>query len=156
MTGMAIDRFLTFRLDARDGEVRLTLARITAVLVGLGIPPDDRASVEIVLAEILNNIVEHGYAPGDPGPIWIALLMEPAAVQVTISDFGRPLPAALLNPAEPPDPQSLPEGGFGWFLIHSLTTDLRAGRTGTLNRLSFRLPRGATDTDAPQAPPRQQ
>ncbi len=147
---MANDRFLTLRLDARDGEVRLTLARITAALVDFGIPADDRASAEIVLAEVLNNIVEHGYMPDDPGPIWIALLVAPNALQVTISDFGRPCPAALLKPNEGPDPQSLPEGGFGWFLINSLTTDLRAGRTGALNRLSFRLPLGA---GRPRTPP---
>ncbi len=137
---MAIDRFLTFRLDARDGEVRVTLARITAALVRQGLTPEDRSSAEIVLAEVLNNIVEHGYAPGDPGPIWLAIMIEPDRLQVTISDFGAPLPPALLQPGFGPDPQALPEGGFGWFLIHSLTTDLRAGRTGTLNRLSFRLP----------------
>lgn len=138
---MGGDRFLTFRLDARDSEVRVALAQITAALVTLSIPPEDRATVEIVLAEVLNNIVEHGYAPGDAGPIWMALLLDGAGMQVTISDFGRPLPPALLHPAASPDPQRLPEGGFGWFLIHSLTTDLRAGRAGTLNRLTFRVPR---------------
>lgn len=150
---MASDRFLTFRLDARDGEVRTTLARITAGLVALGLPASDRATAEIVLAEILNNIVEHGYPAGDPGPIWLALVIAPQAIQVTISDFGRPLPMALLNPASSPDPQSLPEGGFGWFLIHSLATDLCAGRTGTLNRLSFRLPRelAVSETVMPKA-----
>lgn len=147
---MAIDRFLTFRLDARDGEVRATLARITAALVGLGVAPADRASAEIVLAEVLNNIVEHGYDPGDAGPIWIAVLVEPDGLQVTISDFARPLPAALLVPSAAPDPLDLPEGGFGWFLIHGLTTDLRGGRTGTLNRLSFRVP--CTGGDAETKP----
>ena len=36
--------------------------------------------------------------------------------------------------------EDLPEGGFGWHLIHSLTNDLTYLRTGGCNRLRFLLP----------------
>ena len=37
------------------------------------------------------------------------------------------------------DMQDLPEGGFGWFLIRTLTTDLRYRREAGRNRLSFQM-----------------
>ena len=35
---------------------------------------------------------------------------------------------------------ALPEGGFGWYLIHSLTQDLDYQRDEEWNCLSFRVP----------------
>ncbi|WP_280514091.1 hypothetical protein [Allosediminivita pacifica] len=39
-----------------------------------------------------------------------------------------------------PDPAGLPEGGFGWFLIHELARELAYRHDGGMNRLTFRLP----------------
>ena len=59
-----------------------------------------------------------------------------------ISDTGLPmpegqLPAGVLAPLG--DFADLPEGGFGWHLIRSLSKDLSYRREGGRNLLSFRL-----------------
>ena len=55
-------------------------------------------------------------------------------------DSGLPMPGGELPAgrlAEATDIQDLPEGGFGWFLIRSLTQDLAYQRVDGLNILSF-------------------
>lgn len=103
--------------------------------------PDSRASVQIVLAEVLNNIVEHAYAER-PGQIEISIRHDDGALACRICDSGAALPgrrppAGTLPPLE--DVPSLPEGGFGWFLIRSLVSDLTYQRENGRNLLSFRL-----------------
>lgn len=105
---------------------------------------DDRGTAEIVLAEALNNIVEHAYAR-HAGEIEITLLLHQNALICRIIDTGLPmpndlLPAGHLAAFEPTD--DLPEGGFGWFLIRTLSRDLDYRRVDGRNHLSFRLNTG--------------
>ncbi|WP_168732991.1 ATP-binding protein [Aliigemmobacter aestuarii] len=93
--------------------------------------------VEIVLAEVLNNIVEHGYANGS-GTIRLVGRRHRGGVLFRITDLGRPFPGGTLPEGQPPDPGSdgnPPEGGFGWFLIRRLSCALRYRRGQGRNRL---------------------
>lgn len=107
-----------------------------------------RGTAQIVLAEVLNNIVEHAYA-ADGGEIHVSLQPTPAGVFVAVRDQGRALPNQELPQGNPPvgDPaDGLPEGGFGWFLIRNLVQDLTYQRTGATNHLTFTLPgKGVSD-----------
>lgn len=105
---------------------------------------DERGTAEMVLAEALNNIVEHAYAAA-PGLIEVTLSASLAGIVCQISDAGTGMPQDALPPGILPDAlgaaaDDLPEGGFGWFLIRTLTTDLCYLRDGVMNRLSFTLP----------------
>lgn len=109
-----------------------------------GLAQDDRGTAEIVLAEALNNIVEHAYAHHS-GEIEVVLLLHKNALICRIVDTGLPmpnglLPAGLLAPMDQLD--DLPEGGFGWFLIRTLSQDLDYRRVDGRNQLSFRLETG--------------
>ncbi|MFZ1470576.1 MAG: ATP-binding protein [Paracoccaceae bacterium] len=99
----------------------------------------DRGTAEIVLAEVLNNIVEHAYA-AETGPIRLCLSLGDARLICRIEDEGAPMPGATPPAGHPPDPVDLPEGGFGWHLIRSLSLDLGYERDGRTNRLYFTLP----------------
>lgn len=106
---------------------------------------DEAGTLELILAEVLNNIVEHGYGDGLPGTITLSIVRDRRGLSCSVSDDGVALPAsALLNPADPaqsrPDPASLPEGGFGWCLIRDLAEDLGYHREGSRNLLAFRIP----------------
>lgn len=100
-----------------------------------------RGTAEIVLAEALNNIVEHAYRV-ECGKIEIHLRRKASEILVAIRDAGLPmpcgaLPAGQLRQLVPG--ADLPEGGFGWFLIRTLAQDLRYCRADGFNLLSFRL-----------------
>ena len=101
-----------------------------------------RGTAEIVLAEVLNNIVEHAYADMS-GNIQITLCSRAGGVFVDIHDQGHPFPQEALPQGTLPQTcptNGLPEGGFGWFLIRSLVQNLTYRRVNVENHLSFLLP----------------
>ncbi|MCY1126640.1 ATP-binding protein [Frigidibacter sp. RF13] len=132
-----------FRLQASEREVRRVLGRIMAHL-GDGLAEPDRGTVEIVLAEVLNNIVEHAYARCPPGRIRLFLTPIEEGLACRVEDDGHPMPSLVLPDGRLPDISDeldlLPEGGWGWSLIRSLTADLIYERTARANRLTFRIP----------------
>lgn len=128
-------------LAVRDG-----LHALFDTMMLRALPEDDRGTAEIVLAEALNNIVEHAYARHH-GDIEISMQLSASQLHFRITDTGLPmpegvLPAGKLKPFAADD--DLPEGGFGWFLIRTLSRDLKYCRDGANNLLSFRLDMGQT------------
>lgn len=111
------------------------------------IPSCLRENAQIVLAEVLNNIVEHSYAQTE-GEIDLTLNVSAAGLRCSILDRGLPMPEEKIpttkNPMED-DPLDLPEGGFGWFLIRTLSKELGYLREGGCNRLSFWIPAETND-----------
>ncbi|PTQ70203.1 serine/threonine-protein kinase RsbW [Celeribacter persicus] len=130
-------------LPATEAAVRRGLESIKSGLGSVGYGQDELASLEIVLAEALNNIVEHAYADHSDGMIEIHLSQTAKGLWCTILDNGQMMPGG-----EPPIGRSanldcevadLPEGGFGWFLIRELAHELEYVREGDRNRLCFRM-----------------
>lgn len=134
----------------QGGSLRLTFPgtaeAVQQVLLGLSsdfllrsLNPDARDSAQIVLAEVLNNVVEHAYVQHE-GQIDLALQVTDGRLVCDIRDSGLAMPGLSL-----PDGRlasygavaDLPEGGFGWFLIRSLTQDLRYERASGQNHLTF-------------------
>jgi serine/threonine-protein kinase RsbW len=110
------------------------------------LPEDDRGTVELVLAEVLNNVAEHAYAGGS-GPVEVGLCATPLGLACRIVDRGLAMPGGKLPDGGLPDvaPPDFPEGGFGWHLIRSLTADLTYARSAGQNRLSFLIPLSPPD-----------
>ncbi len=108
----------TFRraIPADPLSVRAALADLGTSLTRLGIASDHIETLELVVAEILNNIVEHAYRDMDPGPIDIGVEALGGAIQCAVSDSG-----------------------YGWFLIRGLAQDLTYTRIGDRNVLRFRI-----------------
>lgn len=123
-------------LSVRDG-----LHRLTTIPPLRDLSADGRGTAEIVLAEALNNIVEHAYAQST-GMIDVTVDYEHPYLNCEVVDCGLPMPDGNLPLGElaPLDPQNdLPEGGFGWFLIRSLTRALVYRRADGRNTLMFRM-----------------
>jgi serine/threonine-protein kinase RsbW len=128
------------RVAAEELAVRALLAEVRGWLALAGLSEERCGTVEIALAEALNNVVEHGYA-GTRGEIALELRHANGALRATLRDNGPPLPRLRLPAGKVPSPDgaraALPEGGFGWFLIRSLTRELSYARSGTENRLTL-------------------
>lgn len=103
---------------------------------------DVQHTLETVLAEVFNNIVEHAYRDS-PGMIKVDLKPKDHALFVRIQDNGHPMPNGLMPVGAAYDltemADDLPEGGFGWFLIRELTEDLTYKRCPNKNMLSFSI-----------------
>jgi len=116
------------------------------------------AKLELALAEVLNNICEHGTQAeavrlgGRPHAplIHLCVARHVGGIACAVTDDGQPLPPSCLDPRSlpwtglPPDGTDailmLPEGGFGWFLIQELTASLSYFREGRRNFLAFIVP----------------
>ena len=101
-------------------------------------------STEIVLAEVLNNIAEHGYNQSNLGDIIVSVLCTDDMISVETRDHGLPMPG--LNPPEaeledlPVSIDDLPEGGFGWFFIRSLSSHMEYRRAASQNIFCVQIP----------------
>ena len=140
-------RRLGFEVAFTSGPeaVRGALAKVLTELEPLALAPDTRGTIEIVLAEALNNIVEHAYPETDPaGQVSIVCTEDGPDLHFRLVDHGRPMPDEQLPPGLPADVGvdlgDLPEGGFGWHLIRNLTSDISYRRKGDTNVLDLRLP----------------
>ena len=71
---------LSLTIPAKDCEVRNALVAARQRLSVWGVDQDTLAAAEIVLAEVLNNIVEHAYAKIPPGEILLEEFMKPLGV----------------------------------------------------------------------------
>lgn len=107
------------------------------------LPDDARSTAELVLAEVLNNVAEHAYADR-AGPVSVTLRRDLHGIDCLIVDQGAAMPSERLPEGRLPSAESgldaLPEGGFGWHLILTLTLDIGYARVDGCNRLHFRLP----------------
>lgn len=95
---------------------------------------------ELVLAEIGNNIVEHA-CTGRAGETFdLSIWVEGAQLTARFSDRGIPMPG-LTTPDTPlPQAETLPEGGFGWPLIHALCDAVHYRHAGGRNILTVAIP----------------
>lgn len=111
----------TLTRPATVEHLRELRAFVENAAAGAGIDRKTAASLVLAADEACSNVVEHGYADGEPGPITLTVDIAPGAARVVIADRGRPFPPAA---APPPDLESgwreRPIGGLGWHLIKSL------------------------------------
>ena len=126
--------------------VRSALRSVLSGLSYLELSQDACGNLELVLAEAMNNVVEHAHGGRLDGLIEVRVAHAEAdgsAVVCELIDDGVPLPPSGPPqgtwPEIPDDVADLPEGGFGWMLIRELVHDLDYGRFGDRNRLRFRL-----------------
>ncbi len=124
-------------------NVRLAIEKAMETLKPLDLGEEEEGSVQLVLAEALNNVVEHAYAPDAPGDIKLVLRHGRAGLLIEIRDNGKPMPNGRTpqgdHPREKTPAEELPEGGFGWFLIKQLARDMVYDRENGENFLIFRM-----------------
>lgn len=130
-------------LTATELQVRDALQAVKQQTIAWDLSEDACSSVEIVLAEALNNVVEHAYVDTPDGIITIDCAFNGAGMTIVICDQGRPVPEAVFMQhrglLKAVDATELPEGGFGWGLIHELTHELKVSRIGKTTLLSLTI-----------------
>lgn len=136
-------------LNATPMAVRAALESVREIWRTGGIAEEVCKTAEQVLAEVLNNIVEHAYAGRTDGVVQLQTRPANCGIYCKVHDDGAPMPNLVLPDGDLADHngelQSLPEGGFGWFMIRSLTDDLRYCRREGRNYLRFVV----TDSNLP-------
>ena len=104
---------------------------------------NDRFQVAIALAEVLTNIVEHGYEGRGGPPIDVAWSCTARSLVIEVRDQGRPIPRERLEFAsrdttfgfDPTDVGGLPEGGMGLGIIKTAFDHVDYRTKAGVNRL---------------------
>lgn len=134
----------TVSIISDEMAVRNALAEFLTALKPLDLGGEETGTVELVLAEVLNNVVEHAYPdPAAVGRISITCALKTDGLHLHITDEGEPMPEGVAPVGRQASVDvafdDLPEGGFGWFLIQDLAKDVTYQRVGAENHLSLRL-----------------
>ncbi len=119
-------------------DVRATMVRIEQFMKAHGASPELTDDLNLVLTEAMTNIARYAY-PHDEGVIQCHIILTDAFVRCCLHDQGVEFDPSEV-PHHLPDPANAPEGGFGLFLIHSLTQELRHRRENGINTLRFAMP----------------
>ncbi|SDE56575.1 serine/threonine-protein kinase RsbW [Paracoccus isoporae] len=125
---------------ATKDTVRESLLALTDRVRG-HVGADLMSRTELVLAELLNNVAQHGRPRGMGAQplVHMSIVAQPDGLACSVSDDGGLLPGVCLSPRAP-DPATYPEGGFGWFLIDHLTQSLVYFRENDRNFVAFTVP----------------
>lgn len=131
-------------VTASPEAVRAALGEVESRLLKQGAGDPLTAAAQIVLAEVLNNIVEHALGERGKGAFSMDLRLTGRGLACVIRDQGCPMPERILPGADLPDVdvtevEGLPEGGFGWAIVHDMTCDLQYRRARRENILSFTI-----------------
>lgn len=152
-------------LAATPQAVRETLLGLRRAWRTRGIAPALWEVAEQVLAEALNNVVEHANDGQTGGTIRLCTTLTGGALRCEIRDDGAPIPGGRLPAGNLANHgkavEDLPEGGFGWYMIRTLATGLGYKRQNAWNTLVFQVAvqadakAGIAGTSRPrrQAPP---
>jgi serine/threonine-protein kinase RsbW len=119
-------------LDHRDVALRAVSAACKLVTRRPQGPAWTEFRMQVVSAvgEAFNNIVLHGYEGRDDGVIELEIRTRRDRISVELRDYG-----ASFDPTTVPDPdfESLPESGFGLFIIRAfMNISYRPGRPNVL------------------------
>jgi serine/threonine-protein kinase RsbW len=110
------------------------LEKLGPFIEALGVSRDRTFKTRLRLAihELCINIIQHAYA-GANGTIAIEAVYESCTLTITVTDSA---PNAYAPPREIalPDPFSLPEGGWGIYIIHQIMDEVRYERLESGNR----------------------
>ena len=137
----AVQDILCLPFNSDPKSVRIAINVVNKALSRVIASADELASIEIALTEVTNNIVEHAYLKMPGQPIDLRVRIHRNKVSFEFVDRGLAMPDGEIPADVPQDfdcpTADLPEGGFGWTLIHRLTSGLEYARVGAENHLQF-------------------
>lgn len=136
-----------FHLPATNEGVRSGVLNASGLIAEYGASEDDLTAIELALAEVLNNVVEHAYEGTTDGEMELRIDNQAPHIFVRVIDTGRPMPKGRLPMGNAADAEledfQQDEGGYGLYMIRQLARKLRYTREGHENHLAFRITLGA-------------
>ena len=118
-------------IDSQLEHVRLLGSAVRGIGKELDLPGEQVGEIELMLVEAVNNVIEHAYENKPGSDVRVRVECEPSEqIKLIISDQGHRIPALQVrtrlesNETSLPEPDSLPEGGWGLGLISILADSL--------------------------------
>lgn len=123
-------------IDSRLEQVRVLSGALRGIGKELALTDDKLGQLELMLVEAVNNVIEHAYQLQDGNDVHVRVEYTPTEIHLIVSDNGHAMPDALHTESRAmPNPEDLPEGGWGMGLIHLLADSIRYIRDTKGNHL---------------------
>ena len=90
-------------------------------LAGHGVPKEEQANLLLAVGELCANSIQHAYEGKGGQPIQVSVRSSADSLVIELEDFGKPFDAELY---ESPDLESLPDSGYGLYLVRSIADSL--------------------------------
>ncbi len=118
-------------IDSQMEHVRLLGSAVRGIGEELNLPNEQVGQIELMLVEAVNNVIEHAYEYEAGNDVRVRVECEPAEqIRMIVSDRGHRIPDEQINTHIEsndvllPEPETLPEGGWGLGLIRILADSL--------------------------------
>jgi serine/threonine-protein kinase RsbW len=132
-------REIEIAIDSRLENVSLVGLAVHRIGEAAGLPSAESHHLELCTVEAVSNAIRHAYGGEQGHTVSVRLRLEPDRIEVRVRDEGRPLPEERRTPRRPDyDPgnlESIPEGGWGLFLIHQMMDRVEYATDGGANVL---------------------
>ncbi len=136
---MLESREIVLTIDSRLEDVALVGVAVKGICELLGFSAQERYNVELCVVEAASNSVRHAYRGEAGHPLTVRLSAFEDRIEVRVLDRGLPVPEEKRAPhnveVDPADLRSMPDGGRGTFLIHTLMDRVEYGTEGGTNVL---------------------
>ena len=130
---MFIDTF-----EARFEYVADTVDRALDHLISQGIDDSLASICMLALTEAINNVVEHSYKEDHSGDIELKIFVNQGSLVFRILDTGIEPPDNIFSANKGmPDPEDLPEGGWGLAVIDTVMDDITYTNSNGINQLEL-------------------
>jgi len=90
-------------------------------LAGHGVPKEEQANLLLAVGELCANSIQHAYEGKGGQPIQVSVRSSADSLVIEVEYFGKPFDAELY---ESPDLESLPDSGYGLYLVKSIADSL--------------------------------
>lgn len=113
-------------IDSQLEYVRLIGGAVRGIGNELSLPVDQVGQLELMMVEAVNNVIEHAYEFKAGNGVQVRVECDPdESIKMIISDQGHSIPPEQISAQTAgetgfPEPESLPEGGWGLGLINML------------------------------------
>lgn len=136
MRAMIKEYNIRLSIDSRLEQVRVLSGALRGIGQELSLSEDKLGQLELIMVEAVNNVIEHAYQLQEGHDVHVRVEYSPQEVHLIISDHGHAMPDELHTGSRAmPDPEDLPEGGWGMGLIHALADSIRYIRDASGNHL---------------------
>jgi serine/threonine-protein kinase RsbW len=134
---------ISLQIQSRLDQVCLIRASVTGILEHLRVVEADILALELAVAEVVNNSVEHGYAGAENEQIRVYLEVTGTSVRIEVIDHAMPFPEELRyrlleEPSVLEDPdEEWSSRGHGIQIVRQIVDSIAITRAEAQNRLTL-------------------
>jgi len=120
------------------GDISAIDTWLEDITARFGVSEQTAFRTRVCIAELANNVLEHGFCPAADDHIIISLGGAQDGIEVEFSDTRGPFDPTVSLAARPFD-DTPNRGGRGLVLLHAYADNMNYVRDGTYNRLKFEV-----------------